>query len=177
MAMEKKSEDRVSKVLNKLPMVLYVTILLLILHMVAFELMTQIETPLKKLVVHNSFGFSGMSGFELSIATFAMIVMEAFVTSIVGAVLVARYGWWNIKLFSRIVLYYLVYLAVSLGIIVYEGNRWGISGNDYLILFAIENSLLPLLVIGMMAAVVGLIRLLKRYLLKKNNEDNDLSLT
>jgi hypothetical protein len=83
--------------------------------------------------------------------TFAMQVFEAFAVSLVGAVLIVRYGCWSKKLFVHTVVWYAVYLVLSLCIIYYEGGDWNILWSDYLKLFAIENSLSPLIIIALAA--------------------------
>jgi hypothetical protein len=83
--------------------------------------------------------------------TFAMQVFEAITVSLVGAILIVRHGWWSKKLLIHTVVWYAVYLVVSFSIIYHEGKDWNILWSDYLKLFAIENSLSPLIIIALAA--------------------------
>ena len=104
---------------------------------------------------------------KFSIAAFVAEVREAIAFCFVGAVLVARYGWWNKKLFVHIGIWYAIYLAISLSAIFYEGYIWGILGRDYFMNFVIENSILPLIIIFEMVVLVAAARGIKR-LVKKH---------
>ncbi len=175
--MEKLKDISVKTVVNKIVPAILLILLLLLLHIVALYILCKIDIPLHKLIVQDPFEWSFKSGLSFSLGTFTMQVFEAFAVSLVGAVLIVRHGWWGKKLFIHTAVWYAVYLVVSLCIIYYEGKDWNILWSDYLKLFAIENSLSPLIVIALMAVPMGINRLFMGDKDRKESEliveDND----
>lgn len=149
----------VKTVVEKIALAVVLIILLLVLHIVALYILWQIDIPLKNLIIQDPFEWNFKSGLTFSMGTFSMQVFEAFVVSLVGAVLIVRHGWWSKKLLVHTAVWYAIYLVVSLCIIHYEGKDWNILGSDYLKLFAIENSLFPLIIIVLVAVPTGIVRL------------------
>lgn len=149
--MDRLKDISAKTVVNKIALAIVLILLLLVLHIVALYILWKIDIPLKNLIVHDPFGWSFKSGLTFSMGTFAMQVFEAITVSLVGAILIVRHGWWSKKLLIHTVVWYAVYLVVSFSIIYHEGKDWNILWSDYLKLFAIENSLSPLIVIALAA--------------------------
>lgn len=145
--MERLKDILAKTVVNKIVLAIVLILLLLVLHIVALYILWEIDIPLQRLIVQDPFGWSFKSGLTFSMGTFAMQVFEAFAVSLVGAVLIVRHGWWSKRLLVHTAVWYAIYLVLSLCIIYYEGEDWNILWSDYLKLFAIENSLFPLIVI------------------------------
>lgn len=166
--MEKKGMKEIAfKLAKKCALALCVMILLLVLHIVSSIILGVIDVPLQKLIVRNPCHWLGMSGFKFDLGAFIMMVIEALTVSLVGAILVARHGWWSKKLFVHTAIWYAIYLAVSFGILIYEGNNWGLLWDDYYVVFTIENCLFPLIVIAIPIVITAIARLFVR---RKNDD-------
>lgn len=150
--MEKLKDISFKTVVNKIALAIVLILQLLVLHIVALCILWMINAPLQRLIVQDPFEFCFGGGLSFSMGVFIMQMYEMFAVSLVGAVLIVRHGWWSKKLFVHAAVWYAVYLVVSLCIIYYEGKDWNILWSDYLKLFAIENSMFPLIVI-ILAAV------------------------
>lgn len=157
--MKRLNDISTKTLVDKITLAIVLILLLLVLHIFALYLLWQIDIPLKRMIVQDPFEWSFKSGLTFSMGTFAMQVFEAFAVSLVGTVLLVRYGWWSKKLFVHTAVWYAVYLVLSLCIIYHESVDWNILRSDYLKLFAIENSLLPLIVIVLVAVLLAIVRL------------------
>lgn len=159
--MEKKDiKGLVILLAEKCAMALALTLLLIALNVVSIIILGELDDPLQKLIVQDQFVWGGIRGLKFSMGAFSLLVFEALAIAVVGAILIVRHGWWGKKLLIHTTIWYVVYLMISLGILIYEGTDWGFLRDGFFVVFTIENCLFPLISIMILVVITTIAKFL-----------------
>lgn len=117
------------------------------------------------------------SGMSVGSAQLECALCDMIGVTIVGAIIVFRHKVGGRKFWIHSGICYAVYLVLTMGAIYCIADDCGQVGKHSHVMISTMNCIYPPLVILILVIAVKVKRLLKRCLLKKNNEDNDLSHT
>ena len=117
------------------------------------------------------------SGIKVGFAQLECAIWDMIGVTIVGAIIVFRHKVGGRKFWIHSGIWYAVYLILTMGAIYCIADDWGQVGKHSHVMISAMNCIYPPLVILILVIAVKVKRLLKRCLLKKSNEDNDLSPT
>ena len=117
------------------------------------------------------------SGVKVGFAQLECAIWDMIGVTIVGAIIVFRHKVGGRKFWIHSGICYAVYLVLTMGAIYCIADDCGQVGKHSHVMISTMNCIYPPLVILILVIAVKVKRLLKRCLLKKNNEDNDLSHT
>lgn len=98
----------------------------------------------------------GIAAFNFSLATFIMLVIASTAVAIVGWIILFRHEYGSKKFWKHCGVWYVVYLALTIGIIIYEGYDWGILGRYYYISFAVSICLYPVVALLCLMLVMAI---------------------
>ena len=130
-----------------------------------------------KLLFPNFWGYAFPSGMKVAFAEFECLFFDIVGVGIIGAILVIRHGYGTVKFWKHSVIWYFVFFVATMSVIIYMAYDWGVLEDYCFVEMVIMNDLYPICVLLELMAVVWLMRLLKKGVLKNNNGDNELSLT
>ena len=117
------------------------------------------------------------SGIKVGFAQLECALWDMIGVTIVGAIIVFRHKVGSRKFWMHSGIWYAVYLILTIGAISCIATDWGQMGQHSFVMISTMNCIFPPLVILILVIAVKVKRLLKRCLLKKNRDANDLSLS
>lgn len=117
------------------------------------------------------------SGLKVGFARLECAFCDMIGVTIVGAVIIFRHQYGSRKFWRHCGIWYAVYLLLTMSVIVLMATDWGqMWGHSFVMILTMNCLYPPLVLLGLMSAVL-LRRLLIKGVLKNNNGDNELSLT
>lgn len=117
------------------------------------------------------------SGVKVGFAQLECALWDMIGVTIVGAIIVFWHKVGGRKFWIHSGIWYAVYLILTMSAIYCIADDWGQVGKHCHMMISMMNCIYPPLVILILVIAVKVKRLLKRCLLKKNRNANDLSLT
>lgn len=143
--------------MKKVSIVIGVTILLFVLYCVAGTLLFFLDEPLQNMFYQDS-GLCRCGTVRhtpVPVADWEIQFLDAIILSLCGAVIVARYGWWNNQVFRHVGFWYTIYILVSIGIMLID---WRFRWVPYTQVYSVERCLCLVIYLVIFSGIVAIVR-------------------